>query len=248
MICFQRVFESYVEKRVGTTYGPPGGRRMTIFIDDINMPAINEWGDQITNEVVRQLMEYGGFYSLDKPGDFSTMQDIMFLAAMIHPGGGRNDIPARLKRQFNIFNCTLPSNKSMDTIFGKDDGKSPVHWYVLTRPAQREAAIVAGAIGQGYFCAARFPENIVDFVPRLVPLTRLLWQQTKVKMLPTPAKFHYIFNLRDLSRIWEGILRIERAECESITSLLKLWEHECTRVIADRSDRFHETRHTFEAS
>lgn len=98
-----------------------------------------------------------------------------------------------------------------------------------------KVTLFKGTIGRGYFCKERgFSEEIVSFVSELVPCTRVLWQATKGKMLATPAKFHYIFNLRDLSRIWQGILNIEAEEMTTQHDLIDLWKHECCRVIADR--------------
>jgi len=50
------------------------------------MPEINTWGDQITLEIVRQLIEQGGLYNLDKPGEWKSIVDLLFLGAPLrHP-------------------------------------------------------------------------------------------------------------------------------------------------------------------
>eukprot|EP00698_Gefionella_okellyi_P018829 TRINITY_DN568_c0_g1_i2.p1 TRINITY_DN568_c0_g1~~TRINITY_DN568_c0_g1_i2.p1 ORF type:complete len:4478 (+),score=1217.70 TRINITY_DN568_c0_g1_i2:54-13487(+) len=208
-LLLQRSIEGVVDKRIGTTWGPPGGKRMIIFVDDMNMPAINEWGDQVTNELTRQLMERHGFYNLDKPGEWYRMEDLQFVGAMSHPGGGRNDIPSRLKRWFTVVNCALPSNASVDKIYGS----------ILT----------------GHFCAARgFNPIVVAAAAKAGALMRTLWQSVKAKLLPTPTKFHYIFSLRDLSRIVQGMIRVIPETTKSAIDIWKLWAHESFRVLADR--------------
>jgi dynein heavy chain len=221
----QYSIEAELDKRGGKNYGPPNGKQMTIFFDDISMPEVNKWGDQTTLELVRLAVEYGGFCFLDKDkrGDFKTCEDLQYLAAMQHPGGGKNDIPNRLKRNFFIFNLVLPSITSINDIYGK--------------------------MLRGRFTTADFDIPTVENVNKLTTATIQLWRSMKAKMLPTPAKFHYVFNMRDLSRVFQGILLTPK---ESITEggikqqegkllkfspvnmLIGLWKHECDRVFSDK--------------
>ena len=221
----QSAVEVELEKRGGRNFGPPGGKAMTIFMDDMSMPEVNTWGDQPTLEMVRLIVEYGGFCFLDKDkrGDFKVCEDLQYFAAMQHPGGGKNDIPNRLKRNFFIFNLVLPSITSINDIYGQ---------------------MLAGRFPRG-----EFPEDTLNVVNSLTDATIELWRTMKDRMLPTPAKFHYIFNLRELSRVFQGILltptetiKTGGFRCEtnktSFTgggvTLLNIWKHECSRVFSDK--------------
>jgi len=60
--------------------------------------------------------------------------------------------------------------------------------------------------------------------------------------LPTSEKFHYLFNIRDVAKVVQGVLQsdpnhfeqLERADHDQRTIFLRLWCHECLRVFADR--------------
>ncbi len=53
-------------------------------------------------------------------------------------------------------------------------------------------------------------------------------------MLPTPSKSHYTFNLRDLSKVIQGVLQIHKDFLPDSDTLLRLWLHESSRVFRDR--------------
>ncbi|XP_076380685.1 dynein axonemal heavy chain 1-like [Megalopta genalis] len=54
------------------------------------------------------------------------------------------------------------------------------------------------------------------------------------ELLPTPDKSHYTFNLRDLGKVFQGMLMMNPAKIEIRENLLLLWYHENLRVFSDR--------------
>jgi dynein heavy chain len=130
---------------------------------------------------------------LDKSqrGTFKNIKNLQFIGAMNHPLGGRNDIPNRAKRNFMIFNMILPL--SVESIY---------------------APIIKFSFKPKYF-SNEF-NNIIEILPYA---TAQLWTKVKNTILPTPSKFHYQFNMRELSRIFKGFLQIKK---EVITASHKL--------------------------
>ncbi|CAJ1345300.1 unnamed protein product [Effrenium voratum] len=208
---FQKSIEGEIERKTGKTFCPPGGKKMTVFIDDASMPIVNKWGDQVTNELARQLIEMSGFYFLDKDkrGDFKSIEGLQYIGAMGHPGGGKNDIPNRYKSKFMCFNMVLPSTVSVDNIFGS----------IMKSKFSNKA----GA-----------KPDVIDLSKKLTSATVDVWDRVKSKLLPTPLRFHYIFNMRDLSRVFQGIMECPVNIVQTPSTLVGLWKHECQRVFADK--------------
>ncbi|PIK48528.1 putative dynein heavy chain 10, axonemal isoform X3 [Apostichopus japonicus] len=91
----QRNLEANVEKRTKDTYGPPPGKRLLVFMDDMNMPQVDEYGTQQPIALLKLLLEKGGMYDRGKDLILKYIRDIGFLASMGKAGGGRNEVDPR---------------------------------------------------------------------------------------------------------------------------------------------------------
>jgi dynein heavy chain len=202
----QQMMELKVEKKRKNISGAPVGfNKVVLFVDDLNMPKLDTYGSQPSIELLRQYLDYSGFYDREKLF-WKVIQDFELIAACAPPGGGRNVISPRFLRHFNMLSIPSPSELSLGKIF---------------------KSIVEGFLKP-------FASEIRTSCEAIVNSSIEIYHRMCTELLPTPAKSHYTFNLRDLSKVVQGILQARPQTISSKNDLARLFCHESSRVFHDR--------------
>jgi dynein heavy chain len=205
----QTTLEENIEKKSFKQYGPTGGRKLIFFIDDLNMPNIDIYGTQQPIALLKFLVERNEMYERGGELELREIVGTQYIGAMSPPGGGNNSVDPRFMSLFSVFNITFPSESAIESIYTQ----------ILEKHLQ----------GRDY------DEEIYKNIPlKMTRATIQLYNQIKERLPRTPVKFHYIFNLRDLSRVYEGICRSTIDKFPTKEHLVRLWRNEIMRVFSDR--------------
>ncbi|XP_056325895.1 dynein heavy chain 9, axonemal [Danio aesculapii] len=202
----QAVLEKPLEKKAGRNYGPPGSKRLVYFIDDMNMPEVDEYGTVQPHTLIRQHMDYSHWYDRSKL-QLKEIHNVQYVSCM-NPTAGSFTINPRLQRHFCVFAMSFPGADALHSIYCS----------ILSQHVRGES----------------FSVSVQKSCSQLVDLALALHQRITTAFLPTAIKFHYIFNLRDLSNIFQGILFCGSECLRTPQDLLKIYLHESSRVYRDK--------------
>jgi len=191
-------------KKTGTNFGPPGQAKLVYFVDDINLPEVDPYDTQSAIALLRQHIEYEHAYDLSK----LTVKNIgnTQLVACMNPTAGSFEINPRLQRWFATFAIGLPETMSLHTIY-------------LT--------FLTGHL-------KKFDDEVQVVAKDLVKAAVSLHREVMSNFRKTAQNFHYEFNIRHISNVFQGLLVSGPDQFKSPEKFVQLWLHESERVYGDR--------------
>ena len=139
------------------------------------MPEVDTYGTVQPHTLIRQHLDYQHWYDRAKL-TLKEIHNVQYVACM-NPTAGSFTINPRLQRHFSVFAVSFPGVEALKTIY---------------------QSIVSQHVSQGGFVA-----QVQKSVDKIVTAALNLHQKVATTFLPAAIKFHYIFNLRDLSNIFQ---------------------------------------------
>ena len=197
-----------IHKRQGRTFGPEPGKSCVIVVDDINLSAVDGYGDQRNCELVRQLISDGGYYDLKTPSEWAAILGLNYICVMTHPFSTNRDVPMRLKGQLCAINITVPFDKNISTAMTK--------------------------IFSEFFSIAQTAEMVLKMAQMLPEATIALCKSLKQTLASSDTKIHYSFDLHDIMRVLRSLLHCNPSEFGTPEQVMRMWRHECERVFSDK--------------
>lgn len=216
-----KTFEQYCEYRKtpnGVILAPVQiGRWLVLFCDEINLPAVDNYGTQKVISFIRQLVEHGGYW---RPADkvWVQLERIQFVGACNPPTDpGRVPMSHRFLRHAPLVMVDYPGEISLNQIYGTFNRAL----LKVVPPLRGYAEPLTSAMVDFYMSSqARFTADI---------------------------QAHYIYSPRELTRWMRGIYEaLKPLESLSLEGLVRLWAHEALRLFQDRLVHEDERRWTDE--
>ena len=210
----QTIIDSQITQRFSNRYGPLGNTKLIYFLDDLNMPQLDEYGTQSHVELLRQAIDYKEYYDRKDLEFKKILEDILFIGCQ-NPKAGSFNIDLRLQRHFTLIGASEP-NASIT---------SEIYTFIL----------------KNHFKEFHFNNQKEDTIDKLISevidasvgILERVRKGNKV-FFPSATKFHYQWNMREISRLIDGVLRSASSAYKDITQIYKLWFHEANRVFKDR--------------
>ena len=201
----QSFIESVLGRRRKGVYGPEYGKFRILLVDDVGMPAKEEFGSQPAIESLRSIIERMQYYDHNSL-ESRFLEDVQYICVMGSTGSGRNSISSRF------------ISKNFLLIFNPYDQESL--FLILN------THLTLGL--------SSHPSAVNNSATSLVQAIVSTYNSVVTRLPPTPTKPHYTYNLRDLSNLIKGIYMSPPAKLNNIASLHLLWVNESTRVFSDK--------------
>lgn len=200
----QVIMEAPLEKKTGTNFGPPGKASLVYYLDDLNLPEVDKYDTQSAIALVREHFDYGHWYDRGKL-QLRNILNCQYIASM-NPTAGSFVINPRLQRHFFTLAIGFPGPTSLHTIYSTFlEG----HLKPFAEDVQQSAqALLGGALQLHTSITQTFRKSAQNF--------------------------HYEFNIRHLSNVFQGLLMAQPDQFKTQDKMAMLWLHESERVYGDR--------------